>query len=200
MSEKTDRRIRGRLLLYGVIIIITVAVASGAYLWWSMNTPPAGTSSIPAMQGQSMSVQLSRRDEPLMVTLYYPSDGMLLTGSAAVKRQPDTQSQARETLNALLMDQRSSQAALLRDIKLREFYLDASGTAYIDLVPNQQEGLKASTGEELLAIYAMVDTLVLNFEEIKQVSFLLVGREVQTLAGHIDLSRKFTKRVDLVRQ
>jgi hypothetical protein len=39
-----------------------------------------------------------------------------------------------------------------------------------------------------------------NFDEIKQVRFLLNGKEAQTLAGHVDLSRTFTKRMDLVRQ
>jgi hypothetical protein len=46
----------------------------------------------------------------------------------------------------------------------------------------------------------MVNTLSQNFEEIRQVRFLVDGREVQTLAGHIELSRKFTKRMDLVKQ
>ena len=54
--------------------------------------------------------------------------------------------------------------------------------------------------EELLALYAMVNTLSQNFEEIRQVRFLVDGREAQTLAGHIELSRKFTKRMDLVKQ
>jgi hypothetical protein len=64
----------------------------------------------------------------------------------------------------------------------------------------EQREVRASVWEELIALYAMVNTLSQNFEEIRQIRFLVEGREVQTLAGHIELSRKFTKRMDLVKQ
>jgi hypothetical protein len=60
--------------------------------------------------------------------------------------------------------------------------------------------VRASAWEEQLAIYALVNTLLQNFEEIKQVVLLLDGGEAQTLAGHMDLSRTFAKRMDLVKQ
>ena len=46
----------------------------------------------------------------------------------------------------------------------------------------------------------MVNTVMQNFYEIKGVRFLVNGREAQTLAGHVDLSGKFQKRMDLVQQ
>jgi hypothetical protein len=200
MPERTDRAIKGGPLLYAGLVIITMTVIAVAYLWWRAGVPETGTGQQSDAQARSVLVQLSHRDEPLPVTLYCPSDGMLSPAPAAIKRQPDTQAQARQALIALFTDLRSSQAAVLKDLKLHEFYLDASGTAYVDLVLNQQTQIKASLGEELLALYSIVDTLTLNFEEIKQVMFLLDGKEARTLAGHADLSRHFTKRPDLVRQ
>jgi hypothetical protein len=125
---------------------------------------------------------------------------MLLAGAASVKRQPDTQAQARETLAAAFSDQRTAQTAVFRDIKLKAFYLDGQGTAYIDLIPSQQRDISASAWEEFLALSAMANTVMQNFDEIKQVRFLVDGREAQTLAGHMDLSRTYTKRMDLVKQ
>jgi hypothetical protein len=201
MSDNDDKGISYRMLISVGIFVIALAVGIGAYLGWRMSVQSEG-SAVPrlAQQGQSLSSQLLRRDTPLVVSLYYPVNGLLSTGSAAVKRQQDPQAQARETLTALLADQRASLVPVLKDIRLQELYLDASGTAYIDLVPAQQKDVTASISDELLALYALVDTLMLNFEEIKQVAFLLDGREARTLAGHVDLSRKFTKRTDLVRQ
>ncbi len=186
-----------RLLLVAVIVIAAVVASVGVMLWLRM--PATKADRKPAMQDRE-SAQRFLRDEPLSIKLYYPADGMLAAVSAAVKRQPDTQSQAREALAALFADQRTIPAPVLRDIMLRAFYLDASGTAYIDLAPSPRKEVLASAWEEQLAIYAMVNTLVQNFEEIKQVSILFDGREAQTLAGHIDLSRMFTKRMDLVKQ
>ncbi len=151
-------------------------------------------------EGPQTLVQPAFRNEPLTITVYYPVNGALLAGTASVKRQPDTQAQARETLAAVLSDQRAAQTAVFRDIKLKAFYLDGQGTAYIDLVRSRQQDISASAGEEFLALFAMVNTVMQNFEEIKQVRFLVDGREAQTLAGHMDLSRTFTKRMDLVKQ
>lgn len=201
MLEKADRGISSGLLLRVVIVVCAVALGAGISLWWFKSDPSSGGAPKPEAPVQTPRTQAALRDEALNVTLssYYPSDGLLAMGYIAVKRQSDIQTQAREAIRSLVSDQRSSRTALLRDLVLRELYLDASGTAYLDLVPGQQKDLAASMQEELLVIYAMVNTLMQNFEEIKQVSLLVDGKEAQTLAGHIDLSRKFTKRMDLVK-
>jgi glutamate-1-semialdehyde aminotransferase len=93
------------------------------------------------------------------------------------------------------------QSPVLRELRLRALYLDASWTATVDLAaasPNQNE-IRASAEEELLAVYALVNTLTQNFPEVRQVRILMDGREAQTLAGHIDLTRAYVKRTDLVK-
>lgn len=198
MSE-TDRSIRdNRMLLILVLGIFFIAAVGGAYLWIRTHDPDAAQKS--NGEGPQSLVQPAFRNEPLTITVYYPVNGMLLAGAASVKRQPDTQAQARETLAAAFSDQRAAQTAVFRDIKLKAFYLDGQGTAYIDLVPSQQRDVSASAWEEFLALSAMVNTVMQNFDEIKQVRFLVDGREAQTLAGHMDLSRTYTKRMDLVKQ
>jgi hypothetical protein len=199
MSETTDRSIRDNwMLLILVFGIFLIAVTGGVYLWIRAHNPEAARSLNEA--GTQSLVQPAFRNEPTTITIYYPANGMLLASTASVKRQPDTQAQARETLAAALIDQRAVQAAVFRDIKLKAFYLDSQGTAYIDLIPFQRRDISASAWEEFLAISAMVNTVMQNFDEVKQVRFLVDGREAQTLAGHIDLSRTYTKRMDLVKQ
>jgi hypothetical protein len=198
MSERTDRSMQSSRLLIGVVIIIVAVVASGGGLFWFwMNKTK--TAPIPAEQDQQLAQRLLR-DEPLSITLYYPREGMLATESTVVKRQPDAQSLARAALAALFADKRAPLEPVLRDIRLRELYLDGSGTAYIDLSPGVRKDVRASAWEELLAIYALVNTLLQNVQEVKQVMLLLDGGNAQTLAGHMDLSRTFTKRMDLVKQ
>ncbi|HXY54489.1 MAG TPA: GerMN domain-containing protein [Nitrospirota bacterium] len=198
MPERIDRRIGHDRLLFGVVVIILAIAAAGVYVWTLMRNPgaPQNTEAPvqPVLAGPSIP------DEPLMITLYFPSDGMMASGSVTVKRQPDGQSQAREILAAMLADKRSAQTALLEDVRLRELYLDTMGTAYVDLATAPQKEIRASAWEELTAIYAIVNTLMQNIEEIKRIRILLDGREAQTLAGHIDLTRTFGKRMDLVKQ
>jgi len=187
MSLTTDRAIRDSRLLLVIVIGLVFIIAASAYFYWFRRTP---SMAVPkqAEQSQYPLIQPAFRNESLSITLYYPRDGMLVSSPAPVKRQPDEQAQARETLLALFQDQRAAQAAVLRDVKLRAFYLGPQGIAYIDLATDQQ-AVRASAWDEQLAVYAMVNTLTQNFEEIKQVVFLVDGRETETLAGHIDLTR-----------
>jgi hypothetical protein len=186
-------------LLLGVVIILAAIVASGGIMLW-MRMPSNDTVQKPALQDQQLAHRRFLLNEPIPITLYYPHEGMLAAGPAVVKRQPDTQSLARAALEALFADQRASLEPVLRDIRLRELFIDTTGTAYIDLTPGPQKDAHASAWEEQLAIYSLVNTLLRNFEELKQVELLLDGGEAQTLAGHMDLSRTFTKRMDLVKQ
>ena len=187
------------LLLGVVIALLTVVVGGGIALWLKTRSVP-DTAVTQSTEGQSSLEQFARRDEPLMVTLCFPSDGQLACGTAAVKRQPDTQSQAREVLAAFFQDKRAAETAGLKDIRLKSLYVDASGKAYIDLTSPQQKDIRASAWEELLVIYSLVNTIIQNFEEIRMVQFLRDGKEMPTLAGHMDLSRSFTKRMDLIKQ
>jgi len=198
MSERTDRAIRDNWLLIGVIVVLLgVAAGAGVALWPRLIVP---TASQKQPEGQPLARQSALLNEPLIVTLYYPAEGLLASGTASIARQPDSQTQAREAIVALFADQRSALAAVLKEVKFKAIYLDAAGTAYVDLALPQQKALRASAWEELTAIYSLVNTLMQNFEEIKQVRFLLDGKEAQTLAGHMDLSDSFTKRMYLVKQ
>lgn len=65
-------------------------------------------------------------------------------------------------------------------------------TAVVDFDESISKGfVGGSTGEEFL-INSIVDTLT-SFDEVKQVKFLLNGKEVETLSGHMDLSEPIKK-------
>jgi hypothetical protein len=69
-----------------------------------------------------------------------------------------------------------------------EVFLTARGVAYVNLSP-EAAALEGGTAPELLAVYALVNTVVTNFASIKRVHILVGDRMVDTLAGHVDLSR-----------
>lgn len=61
------------------------------------------------------------------------------------------------------------------------------GTAYVDFGSSITKNfVGGSTGEELL-VNSVVNTLT-EFPEVKRVQFLVDGEEIETLAGHMDLS------------
>lgn len=189
----------------GIRVVVAAAAvlllaAASWQVWQRMHgdAPPSGRAAPPPPAGEGTGVHA---EELLPATLYLPVNGMLAAQSFALRRYPEPQLQARAAAAALLGEQRGLRAPVLRDVSLRSLYLDEAGTAFLDLAPRQplQQANPASAWDELLALYAMVNTIMLNVPEVRQVRFLLNGRETRTLAGHLDLSRGFVRRTELVR-
>jgi len=63
----------------------------------------------------------------------------------------------------------------------------AGDKAVIDLDKGFEEGLPAGSSAEMTAVYSIVDTVAVNFPQIKSVTFLVEGKPVETLKGHLDL-------------
>jgi flagellar basal body-associated protein FliL len=185
-----------RSLLLAITVGIIVAASAGGGYWWYRST--RGDLAVQAPEPGPQGIPIARPDEPYSLTLFMPANGQLEAASIAARRQPDLQLEAREAVAAILSGDRS-QAAVLKDLHLRAFYLDPAGTAFVDLSPAGQKEVHASAWDELLAVYALVNTLTQNFSEIRQVRLLIDGREAQTLAGHVDLTRSFVRRQDLVK-
>lgn len=194
MLERVDRRIGSTSLIIAVVAVMLMIAGAAAFAVWRFRTTPAASQVL----GETSPVRNPRPDEPLTVTRYLPVRNGLVSSLVPVLRETDTQAQAREVLSAVLSGE--NRAPVLSDINLRSFFLAADGTVFVDISIGSQYGVRGSAREEFLAVYAVVNTLTQNFEEIRQVRFLLEGREAQLLAGHIDLARPFTKRMDLVQQ
>jgi spore germination protein GerM len=61
------------------------------------------------------------------------------------------------------------------------------GTLTVDFGRELQDGMPSGSNAEMAAVYSVVDSLAINFPEIKQVRFLVEGAPVETLKGHLDL-------------
>ncbi len=74
------------------------------------------------------------------------------------------------------------------EASVREVWVSPGGIAYVDF----DRALYDSGGgslAELHTVYGVVATLTVSFPEIIAVQFLIEGRWVETLAGHVDLSK-----------
>ncbi len=73
---------------------------------------------------------------------------------------------------------------------LRKAYIDSGQTAYLDFSTHLTEGHIGGTRAELLTITAILKTVFDAFpDDIKQVQILVEGTEIETLAGHLNLSQ-----------
>lgn len=134
------------------------------------------------------------RERILDIKVYFPDDaGIKLV---AVNRRIKIVDESEKYVDAVkLLMTKPSETDLTeifpKGAKLNSVTL-SNGTAYVDLDKGITKNfVGGSTGEELL-INSVVDTLT-EFPEVKQVRFLLDGQEIETLAGHMDLSTPLTR-------
>jgi spore germination protein GerM len=73
--------------------------------------------------------------------------------------------------------------------ELRAVYLTPGGDAFVDLSAQVSLGHPGGSVDELFTVYALVNALTHNVPEIAAVQILIEGKEVDTLAGHVDLRR-----------
>ena len=59
--------------------------------------------------------------------------------------------------------------------------------ALVDFGRELVDGLPAGSSAEMTAVYAVIDTIAINFPQIKKVRFTVDGENVATLKGHLDL-------------
>jgi spore germination protein GerM len=124
--------------------------------------------------------------------LYYlAEDGLRLQ---AVDREvyfgEGTAEQARHLVEALLEPALEPLVTVIPPgTKLRTLYLSAQGVAFVDLSSEVSRSRATGALDELYTVYSIVNTLTDNLPAITAVQLLVDGREVDTLAGHVDLRR-----------
>ena len=163
--------------------------------WYGPKPPQSDAqSSAPA---QSSSGAPARK---ITATLFYVSeDGMTLTGTQReVPFADGVAPQARAIVEAQLAPAAPLVTAIPPDTKLRDVFVTDRGDAFVDL--SGEVGARHSGGalDELLTIYTIVNSLTVNLPAITRVQILIDGKEVDTLAGHVDLRHPLAKSLQWV--
>lgn len=90
-------------------------------------------------------------------------------------------------------------APLPEGITVRRVYLAQDGTAYLDLQsPEGASPPPSGSRQEILTVYSVVNTVLLNFEDVERLVLLWNGRQPRTFAGHLDTMRPLIANTDLI--
>ena len=128
--------------------------------------------------------------EQVDATLYYASaDGAWLVPTRQeVPLASDTLAQGRQLLEAQLGDAPDGLISVFpAGTRLRGFYVTDRDEAFVDLSSEIAAAHPGGALREQLTVYAVVNAVTSNLPTIQRVQILIGGREVDTLAGHIDL-------------
>ena len=136
------------------------------------------------------------------VALYFPNqDGTLSAEARALGSWSEPQEGARMLAEAILagpLDE-ALVAPLPAGTSLGVSHLTAASHLYIDLVSTEHtRPPMAGSQTELMAVYSLVDTILLNVPELEAVILMWNGRQLPTFAGHLDTSLPLRADPDLI--
>src|SRR5262245_32245358 len=99
---------------------------------------------------------------------------------------------AKQALNTLLAGPVNSDLRTLPpDAALLAFYLLPDGTGVADFSEALATSTPSGIESEQLAVDSIARTLEANVPQVKRLKILIHGQEVDTLAGHLDLTQMF---------
>jgi hypothetical protein len=119
-------------------------------------------------------------------------DGSLMPVSVELPLAMDPTSRAKQVLNTLLAGPIDAELRTLPpDAVLLAFYMLPDGTAIADFSEAMTTSTPSGIQSEQMAVDSITKTLEANVPQIRWLKILIHGQEVDTLAGHLDLTRTF---------
>ncbi len=136
------------------------------------------------------------------VSLFFPGTGTRLRAERhELPPSDDATARVASLVTALLAGPRGAgmRSPLPDTVALRKVYLSDDGTAYLDLEsPDGAPPPASGSTREMLTVYSLVNSVLLNFEEIETLVLLWNGRQLETFAGHLDTTRPLLANTDLI--
>lgn len=187
---------RRHVVLAGVAVVLAIVawlVVAGLRRGGSPATPAASPGSVSPQTGPERKIN---------VTLYYVSeDGLALVGARReVPFGEPIAEQARRIVEAQLGAAPGGLASAIPEgTTLNALFVSERGDAFVDL--SRDVSVKHTGGalDELFTVYAIINAVTVNLPAIVQVQILIDGKEIDTLAGHVDLRHPLPKSMKWVR-
>ena len=145
-------------------------------------------------------VPINPSDPRVKADLFWLSDAdssMLAPVAVELPLSTDPVLRSKQLLNTLLAGPVDvGLRTLPPDAVLLAFYILPDGTAIADFSEALATSIPSGIQSEQLAVASMTHTLEASVPELKRLKILIHGQEVETLAGHVDLTGTFAVNAD----
>lgn len=195
-----------RPVLIGIVLFL---LALGGLLF-VLNRPQSKKTDAPIIRNRGASTQTapaptetSHLERRINVLLFFnQKDSInLVTEDRFVLYKETLRDQAFEVMKEMVKGSQHELASTLPEgTQVRELFVTPDGTAYVDFSPEIASKHIGGSLAEINTAYAIVNTLTLNFPQIKRVQILVDDRAVDTLTGHLDLSHPLSQDLSMVAQ
>ncbi len=142
-------------------------------------------------------------EEKREVTLFFSDEEgeYLVAERRQIRKGEDTEEEAKQLLKELIKGPKGKLLPTLPSkTKLLSVDLDEKGKARVNFDRALTRDHPGGSSAEMITVYSVVNSLSFNFPEIKKVQFIVEGKEIETLTGHLSLSQSISPKPDLVRK
>ena len=140
-------------------------------------------------------ISVNPGDPRVKTSLYWASDAMdstLVPVTVELPLANDPVVRSKQVLNTLLAGPVDAELRTLPpDAVLLAFYLLPDGTGIADFSEALATSVPSGIASEQLAVDSIARTLEANVPQVRRLKILIHGQEVETLAGHLDLTGAF---------
>ena len=183
-----------RILILGAVTVIVAGFA-----WLLLVTVPAAyrRSTGPATAAGAPTAPVTPGRKIKAHLFYVADDGTRLTDlERDVPFGEGTVEQARQILEAqIAATAEPLVSAVPPGTKLRTLFVTERGEAFVDFSSELVTRHSGGSTDEMLTVYTIVDVLTANLPAVTSVQLLVEGKQIETLAGHVDLSRPLVKNL-----
>ena len=181
---------RRLLVLFVALAVVFIALALTVVPRFFRTTPVGGTpvtTTVPATPERKITATF----------FYVAEDGVsLVSAQREVAFGEPVSEQARHIVEAQIAPPPAPHvSAIPGGTRLRAVYVSEHGDAFVDVTGDATRNHTGGALDELFAVYAIVNALTVNLPAINRVQILVDGKEVDTLAGHVDLRQPLAKNL-----
>jgi len=137
------------------------------------------------------------------VLLYFSdNEGEYLVGEKRkILRKSAVQDEAKEMIIELI---KGPNGKLIRTLpprtELLTLEISNTGVARVNFTPALSKDHPGGSSAEIMTVYSIVNSLSVNFPQIRRVQILIDGKPIATIVGHLSLEQPVSPKPDLIKR
>jgi len=203
MARKARSKRRKRGGSTGKFLAILFLIGIGLFLFWMFRHDTMEGTKPKEVKQTVPEKKQSIPEKKKSVVLYFSDDeGEFLIGEKrALPGAGSLQEEAKETVVELIHGPKGKLISTLPSkTKLIALQVDDQGLAKVNFNRNLTQDHPGGSSAEIMTVYSVVNSLALNFPEIKRVQILVEGKEIETITGHLSLNKPMDPNPKLIKK
>jgi len=136
------------------------------------------------------------------VLLYFSdSEGeYLIAEKRPILKKNEVKEEAKETILELIKGPKEKLIPTLPPrTKLLTLQINDAGVAKVNFSLALSKDHPGGSSAEMMTVYSIVNSLALNFPQIKRVQILIDGKSIETITGHLSLRQPISPKPHLIK-